>query len=853
MPSERSTLLDQCTLEVERCAPALMQRCVDAAVAALQSAENASQRVAQRQQLAQAAWSLTQNRSSLSRTYPLRLSKAIVQAEDDSGMTRFAGMGDSSMLQLLDDSAVSESLESVRLLQNLLPMLEQVLPVLDARMSSLIGLDSVQVEKNPLRPSVFVRELRDLVAELEPDAAVRGLWLQHMGPALGKELAQLYEQIALLLQRANVQEAGYRIRLAQDAEPGRGSGFTPLEMDQIGSGWGEPGPSADSRAGSGAHPGSGAAHGSGGSAGAGAAVNAAALPGTAARMQALAQARSPLGGTVYQAFLHNRSTAFDAPLDNSFYEQVDQALGQVDASIDHERPDDDALTREQTRYQDLPAVDRPTREVDIDSPLRTDRWGVYGQAEARTRVLLELKQQAQQVAQAVGLDLVRKLVGQVARDPLLLAPVREAVVALEPALLRLALAQPRYFGEADHPARRLVEQVAQRSFRFNDEFSEDFTAFAEPVREAFNQLNATNASDAAPFAQALEGLANRWQAQDSAEQDASGEQLQALRFAQERQELADQVAWEISLRPDVFNAPEVVLDFLYGTWSLVIASAHLRQTAKVDPDPDPEGYRAAVGTLLWSVRPEILRQAKQVFEALPGLLRTLTGGLAMLGKPVEETRSFFDALIRLHQPLLNLRRTRAQSDAAHSGPASLSPIEEDLGVPIKRVVGSGARPLPAEQPWLTEKELVGAGFEDSGPSVDSTLEPPSVVASGEVSPPGDPSAPAPFPEPPERPAELPAAAVAAVIGQLRLGKRVDLYSKGAWIRAELVWASSRATLFMFTSHGGRVHSMTLRSCEKLVRNRWLRPVATRAVVEVALKAVAEAQVPDPASNPLVEV
>ena len=71
MPSERSTLLDQCTLEVERCAPALMQRCVDAAVAALQSAENASQRVAQRQQLAQAAWSLTQNRSSLSRTYPL--------------------------------------------------------------------------------------------------------------------------------------------------------------------------------------------------------------------------------------------------------------------------------------------------------------------------------------------------------------------------------------------------------------------------------------------------------------------------------------------------------------------------------------------------------------------------------------------------------------------------------------------------------------------------------------------------------------------------------------------------------------------------------------------------------------
>ena len=776
----------------------------------MQSAENASQSVVQRQLLGQAAWSLTQNRSALTRTYPRRLREAIVQADEEQGMARFVGMSDSSMLQLVDDSAVSESLEAVRLLQNLLPMVEQVLPVLDARMSSLIGLNSVQIEKNPLRPSVFVRELRDLVVELEPDAAVRSLWLQHIAPALGRELAQLYEQIALLLQRANVQEASYRIRLVEDAEPGRGggSGFTPIEMDQIGSGWSAPG----SRSGSGSGRGAGLENG----------------PDAQASMQALGQARSPLGGTVYQAFLHSRSPGFDAPLDPSFYEQVNQALAQVDASAFEETPDDEDLAREQTRYQDLPAVDRPARKIGIDSPLRADRWGAYGQSHERTRVLLGLKQQAQQVAQAVGLDLVRKLVSQVARDPLLLAPVREAVVALEPALLRLALATPRYFGEANHPARRLVEQVAQRSFRFNDEFTDDFAAFVKPVREAVNQLNAADTPDAAPFAQVLEGLSARWQAEDGAEQAAHDEQLQALRFAQDRQELADQVAWEISLRPDVFNAPEVVLDFLYGSWSLVIASAQLRQTDKTDPDP--AGYRAAVGTLLWSVRPEILRQPKQVFEALPGLLRTLNAGLAMLGKPAEETQGFFDALMRLHQPLLNLRRTRAQSDAAHSGPASLAPIEGDLVEPIKRVVGNGARPVPAEQPWLTAQELAGAGFDDTVARPEERIEAHAEPLAAEK---------APLPQVPTQESELAEAAVAAVIGQLRQGVWIDLFSKGVWIRAELVWASNRSTLFMFTSHGGRVHSMTLRSCEKLVHKRWLRPVATRAVIEAALKAVGE--------------
>ncbi len=806
MMSERSPLLDQCTLEVERCAPALLQRCVDAAAVAMQSAENASTSVVQRQRLAQAALGLIQNRSTLTRAYTQRLREALAKPDAEQGMTRFAGLSDSSMLQLVDDMEVSESLESVRLLQNLLPMVEQVLPVLDARMSSLIGLDSVQVEKNPLRPSVFVRELRELVAELEPDAAVRSLWLQYIAPALGRELAQLYEQIALLLQRANVQEASYRIRLVEDAEPGRsgsGSGFTPIEMDQVGSGWGAPG----SRSGFGSGTGTG--------------------QGAQVSMQALGQERSPLGGSVYQAFLHNRSVSFDSPLDPSFYEQVDQALAQMGAGADQETPDDEALEREQTRYQDLPAVDRPTREIGVDSPLRADRWGAYGQAHKRTRVLLGLKQRAQQVSQAVGLDLVRKLVSQVARDPLLLAPVREAVVALEPALLRLALSQPRYFGEANHPARRLVEQVAQRSFRFNDEFTDDFAAFVEPVRDAVNQLNAADTSNAAPFARALEGLAARWQAEDSAEQAAHDEQLQALRFAQDRQELADQVAWEISLRPDVFNAPEVVLDFLYGSWSLVIASAQLRQTNK--SDPDPAGYRAAVGTLLWSVRPEILRQPKQVFAALPGLLRTLNAGLAMLGKPTEETQSFFDALIRLHQPLLRLRRTRAQSDATHSGPALLAPAEDDLGEPVKRVVGNGARPVPAEQPWLTAQELAGAGFDDTVPFPEERIEVPDESPTVEVS----------APQTSAHESDLAEAAVAGVIGQLRKGVRVDLFSKGAWIRAELVWVSNRSTLFMFTSHGGRVHSMTLRSCEKLVHKRWLRLVATRAVVESALKAVGE--------------
>jgi hypothetical protein len=789
------TLLEQCVLTAERCAPEFLKRCIDATMAALQSSENASESGQQRQLITRATWGLAQSRSVLIRTYPRRLREAFRVREDEAGMTQLAELSDSSMMQLVDDLAMTESLESVRLLQNLLPLVEQSLPVLDARMSSLIGLDSVRVDKNPLRPSVFVRELRELMAEVEADAAVRSLWLRHIAHPLGRELGQLYEQIAMMLQQANVQEAGYRIRLVDNPEtvqPEFHSGFAPIEVEHIGRLW--------QAGGEGSHSES--------------------VPGAMVGMKALARSRSQIGGSVFQAFLTGPDASFSGQLDQDFYQQVDDELRRVSGFSGPPALDDVVIQREQARYRDLPAVDRPAPAVSIESPLRADRWGDYGQAHARTRVLLELKQRAQSVSQALGLDLVRKLVNQVARDPLLLAPVREAVVALEPALLRLALAQPRYFGEPDHPARCLVEQVARRSFRFNDEFAESFVTFIEPVREAFRHLNDLKADHEQPFADALERLSERWHSGDVAEKATRDAQLQVLQFAQARQDLADQVAWEISLRPDVFNAPDVVLDFLYGTWSLVIASAGLRESSA---GPDPHGYRAAVGTLLWSVRPEILRQPKEVFEALPGLVRTLHGGLDMLGKPRDETQGFFDALIRLHRPVLKLRRARARHDTENSG---LTPLHtpEAHGVPLKRVLAGGQGPASAQHLWLTAQELANAGFEDTLPQSRED------GAQETVAEPTD-SLPAGLQEPGPGSRQ---SSGSGLINQLHVGSLVDLYSHGEWIRAELTWVSRRATFFMFTSHGGRAHSMTLRSCEKLVDNRWLRLVETRAVVDAAL-------------------
>jgi hypothetical protein len=440
-------------------------------------------------------------------------------------------------------------------------------------------------------------------------------------------------------------------------------------------------------------------------------------------------------------------------------------------------------------------------------------------------VRTRLRQQAKEVGQVMGLDLVRQLLDQVAQDPRLLAPMREAMVALEPSLARLAMHSPRFFSAEDNPARQLLEAVAQRSFKFNDEFSTEFHDFFDDVTQVFNALNRLDTlKDALPFAQANAQLARTWSLLDAEEEKHRLEVIDAVRFAEQRQAEADRFAWELSQRTDLAGAPAVVQDFLFGPWSLVVAHAQLRSGGV---DMDPGGFIRVIADLLWSVKRETtLRDPARAFELIPRVLPTLRAGLDLLGHAPLETESFFHALERLHGPVLRLRAKHRQS-SVHSELAS-TPLDADL------------QPAPAQKPraheelWMRDGELRACGFEDTLPSDFAVLgaEP---KLTPEVA---EPQSAVVIPVRTFAGTALTEAQADAVIAGLREGSWVDLFSKQRWRRARMSWASGNRTLFMFVSHGGRPHSMTKRSLQRLVVGRLVRPLESHEVVRHALDTLA---------------
>jgi uncharacterized membrane protein YgcG len=842
-------VLQSCLQAAAQAARPALEQCIEDAVAGMQVAETQATKVSERDDLANAWRDLQKHKAAWSVQYPADLlvhfkanvaaaaqaarspeeSPQQLAASATASASAFATLTHASF-SLVDDSHVSKAIESSRLLQQVLPAVEQSLAELNKLISTVQGLPNVRPDLNPLRPDVFAQTLREMVAASNAEPAIASLWFKYLASPLGRELKRLYERVINQLELANVQGASYRV-LQTPASAGRrrGQGGNGSSAAAMGSGSG----------GSGEGDGSGGGFGEGGFGEGG---------GAPAAPQYADLSNYEIRDELFQEFLFGGGGNAHHGLAPSYYQTVEKELTAL-----REAPDSGPAPLAESRpgylsdYEDMPAVDRPQRLINERSHLDAQVWGSYAQPRERAIIRTQLKKEAQQVGQVLGLEVVRKLVNQVAQDPRLLVPVREAIVALEPSLLRLAMVDPRFFSDEGHAGRRIMERVAQRSFKYNDEFSPEFLAFFEPVTRAFNELNGLTIEDSQPFGMALATLEYGWDEQDQQEAENRSNVLQALRFAEERQTQADQIAFELSTRSDLDHVPGLVLDFLFGPWALAMAHAKLADTRN---QIDPMGFGSVVPDLLWSVKREVtLKRPAKLIEMIPGLLAKLHEGLELLGQDPRESEPFFEGLMKLHRPVLKLRRLKSRRDAEESGAMPLEPDELSATPEALPATPEQRRAKAAAHPWLARDELDAAGFEDTLPTAPGDLAPleeehensSGLQTADSVGEEVDSSHA-------ELLAEQEASANAApamdqgdaerVLLSLRSGHWVDLYSRRRWLRAQLIWASTKGTLFMFVSHGGQPHSMTKRSCERLIRERLLRPVDSHGVIAQALDAVA---------------
>ncbi|MGZ5181662.1 MAG: DUF1631 family protein [Ramlibacter sp.] len=409
--------------------------------------------------------------------------------------------------------------------------------------------------------------------------------------------------------------------------------------------------------------------------------------------------------------------------------------------------------------------------------------------------------QALRPGQAVALQVVGLMVENIAGDPRLLPAVRAAVRALEPALLRLALDDPRFFSDRRHPARRLLDEITTRSLAWQSEDEPGFDRFVGPLREAVDALVSTHVAGAEPYEFARQTLEDTWNRDQSRERRQREKAVRALLKAEQRNLLASRLAAEIEGRADLELAPPEVVALLLGPWAQVMAYAQLADTGG---EHDPGGFRALVPELLWSVLPHTSpAAASRLGKRLPLLLETLRRGLELVGFTQVQVRRLLERLAELHQQALKGQGPeRGEGDARARGREALD-----------RLLGPGTQEGDS---WLAPAEAQQTGFMDSA------------LASRPLFQPTQPA-----------PGRTPVHGAGGVLPLgLVNGSWVELLLEGEWSRWQLTWVSPHRTLLMFTGAQGTTRSMTPKLVASMAQGGLLRLVSAQAVVDGALDAVA---------------
>lgn len=678
-------------------------------------------------------------------------------------------------LELMDDVQVQERVEIARILQASLQAVDVELEELNRLICGAQGLPSVIADRNPMRPEVYARALRAVLMQTQEAPAMRVTWMQYLGATLGEALASTYRELCQKLRDAGVAPAGYLVLQGQGGARG---GAVP-------SGGASRGPQNGVAEGVGLVSGWGRIHGS---------DNQSAGTGPEEKLLTLEHLRSLLAGElggadagqdgwaspgaggrplVGNAFSHTVPAAFDALHE---MKQVDAVIKRL---ADRKRAGSSGV-----HSPEAVGGARKVRESHRDGP-RT-----LGQALAR--------------------EVVSQMIDNIAGDFRLLEPVRIAIKSLEPALLGLALEDPRFFSDRKHPARRLLDDITQRSLGFDTVDADGFDAFLQPIQSAVRGLVSIEVDGPEPFEVALIALNEEWTSQAARAPARRQKAVQALLQAEQRNMLASQLVRELRERADLQDASPDVVAFLVGPWSQVMAHARLSHPAQ---DADPGGFGAVVSDLLWSAHPDLARRNRAALaRMIPGLIGKLREGLESINYPATRSDVFFDVLMGLHQQAL--ASLASQGDAP---PAAAS--RPDLAALFDDVDETGV--------WLVGDEARDSGFLEDFDAPDSGI--PSSF---------EPTAPMDYSDS-QSPLALPASPEAAFDAMVLPGAWIELWVQGRWIRSQLTWSSPQGKLFMYTSVSGGAHSMTRRSLKRLFDEGTVRLIAGQTLVDGALDAVAQ--------------
>lgn len=552
-------------------------------------------------------------------------------------------------LQLVADEDLSEHIVIREFAAQLAESCDEELYTLNRRVAALLGHDELIESTNPLSPAVVCRALSDACATIGSSAEERLLLLRRIERHLHVGLPAIYQKInAYLIERGILPDLKrtYR-RSAAVAAPGT--------------------PGASGTAGMNTQPSSTTPG-----------ISAATGEGILDALQRLAQARTgvatapltmPTGipsGTVNAATVPQQGVAQQGvALDPAVVNQL--------------------LLSSLNEMQHTPVADAGNVIIN------------------QVRLVRE-SDNAKQVGglEAVTIDIVAMLFDFIFDDAHIPVAIKALLSRLQIPVLKVAMLNPGFFADRQHPTRRFLGSVSGISIRWGGSVDES-DPFYQKLAELVERIQSEFENDVEIFGTALTELES-FVSEREGEEDSTA--LTAANIVIVREQEAE--AWERAQRAvQSFRSstivPALIDSFLGEHWVCVL------QSIAVKDDDNGSEWKAAtelMKDLVWSIEPKRAPPDRlRLISLLPKLLAQLNKGLDSIKASTAQRTAFFDALVKYHSAALKGEAPAPEESPMPAQPEavpSFTPSGDgdllvtrstDNGVEVEEIILVGAAPI----------------------------------------------------------------------------------------------------------------------------------------------------------------
>ena len=247
-------------------------------------------------------------------------------------------------------------------------------------------------------------------------------------------------------------------------------------------------------------------------------------------------------------------------------------------------------------------------------------------ASAMRQRTAELKKAASTASEKATIEIVALMFQAILAEDRIPAAIRVWFARLQMPVLRLALAEPEFFGSLEHPARQLIDRMGSCVLGFNADVSGGALEIeVKRVVQVIEQYPETGR-------RVFQLVYDEFQKFLSKFLSETGNAARAVSVAQQMEQKETMaIQFTIEMRNMLKDIPvrDEIRDFLYKVWAEALAISAMRSGPQ---HQETLVLKRASADLVWasSAKPNRADRAKVIAD-LPKLLQLLRSGMTMLG------------------------------------------------------------------------------------------------------------------------------------------------------------------------------------------------------------------------------